>query len=120
MQKEEKIIDLYSRFVETIISQKLKMFLLNNGFVSIAIYGYGKIGQSLHDYLLNNGFKISYIIDMNESIPKQINNVEHYGSSDKYPKTDAVIITVAINGESVQDYLAGKVECPIFLFEDLI
>ncbi len=120
MNKSDKIVDLYRQFVKTIIDNKLNDFLLKNGFDSIAIYGYGSLGQSLHYYLQSKGFCVSYVIDMNDLIKNKYNSVAVYGEEKKYPDVDVIIITTAFDGESIQEYLTGRVSCPLLLLEDLI
>lgn len=66
-------------------------YLLDKGYRSIAIYGFGKLGKHLLNELNNTDIEVQYIIDQREI--GSDGNMTFYRPGEYLPKVDAVIIT---------------------------
>jgi hypothetical protein len=83
---------------------KLTEFLAFNHFNSVAVYGYGKIGELLVNRLANEGVMVQYAIDMNAA---KISRIKAYSLDDDIPQVDVVIIT-ACGVNSIKEALLEK------------
>ena len=89
-------------------------------FRRIAIYGMAELANRLTEELEGSGIEILYGIDRDAGcsisrIAEVYSPKEH-----KFPDVDAVIVTPCYAFESIQQDLAGKMDCPIISIEEVV
>ncbi len=92
--------------------------ILNLGYSSIAIYGFGKIGKHLFEKLKNSGVDVRYIIDRNNKIDNS--NLKIFHPGDTLPEVDAIIVTPVVMFDEILQTLKEKIECPILPISAII
>lgn len=79
--------------------EAIAKYIMDKGYKSIAIYGYGDIGRIFLQILIRNSMPVNYIIDR---VPKEaLYNVPVYQLSNELEKVDIVIVSLSQNYNSV-------------------
>lgn len=96
----------------------LEEFFVGNDIKKIAIYGMGFLGQRLYTELENGKVEVVYTIDRDaggiEKIIKCINPI------DNIEEVDAIVVTVIIGKEKVEEFLNNKCDSKIINITEII
>ena len=100
--------------------KSLRDYFVMMEFRRIAIYGMAELANRLTEELEGSGIEILYGIDRDAGcsisrIAEVYSPKEH-----KFPDVDAVIVTPCYAFESIQQDLAGKMDCPIISIEEVV
>jgi glycosyltransferase involved in cell wall biosynthesis len=115
--KNNLIIDwLNSLLIVKQQGKSIEQYFTRRGYFNIAIYGYGKIGQRLVDELVNGAVSVKYIIDRADIDTAYT----VYKPTDGLPDVDVIVVTVIYEFDKIQDFLFGKVDCPIVSAVDVL
>lgn len=118
---EDKVYDDYNntinkyRYLYTVCSLWIDLkaskelffgsFLQKNNIQSVAIYGFGDLGQKLYEQLKIEKIKVLYAIDMYKG--ESVGHLKVYRPQDNLPEVDGVIIT-AYGSEEIEQMLRKK------------
>ena len=97
-----------NNFIADIIKEK--------GYGTVAIYGYGFLGELLYKELVSAGVNVNYIIDNS----KKTGNIPIYSLKDNLPETDMIIVAVTYDYKAIDEKLSTKVKADIVFLEELI
>lgn len=93
-------------------------YLDGKGYQKIAIYGAGKIGESLFEKIVEHGYEIAFIMDRN--ISKKIGGYQAISIESEWPECDVIIVTVSYAFEEIRKQLQDKRMCPVVSLRDLV
>jgi hypothetical protein len=93
------------------------VYFKKNGFNNIAIYGVGKLAEHLIYELENTEVNIVYGIDKNK---KDNSLIKVFSLEDKFPKVDAVVITIMSQYYEIAEILDNLVEAEMITIEEVI
>ncbi len=96
----------------------LDSYFKENGYESIAIYGYKELGERLYDELKATDVKVEYIID--KAADNIYAGVDAYTPDDVLPDVDAVVVTASYYFDEIEEMLRDKLACPIFSIDDVV
>lgn len=93
-------------------------YLKGKGYVKVAIYGMGHIGECLYEELENTDIKVLYGIDRMALDYKR--KLPICCLDAQLETVDAVIITVSGNCQNLKRELAERMKCPIYTINELL
>lgn len=93
-------------------------YLLKNGYMNIAIYGFNYIGETLYDELKKSDVNVSYALDKNAD--HIFAEVKVYKPEDNVETVDAIIVTAFTAFSSIEAMLNPMFSCPILSLEDIL
>ena len=96
----------------------LSIYLKKYGYYKIAVYGTGKLGTHVFYELKGEEIEVAFGIDRNSENVKY--PVKVYSPEQKFPKVDAVIITVIDKYGEISKLLYEKMNSPMIPLEDII
>lgn len=116
LEKSQRLYSVLENWIRRKQQGKsMTVFLKENTYHYIAIYGLGSIGRLLEDELRGIA-EISYGIDRRDiSAEYPIYRIE-----DVLPEVDMVIVTAVCDFEEIESMLKKKLHCPIYSIEDII
>lgn len=123
IEKDNRILRLYERWLRNNVNGNIVTdFLNSNGFTNVAIYGFGTLGRSLCNILEKSEIRICCIIDKNKEKLELLSKYIFKSPQEdiKVISADALIITAICDYDEVYRDMRDKIECPIFLLEDLV
>lgn len=85
---------------------------------SAAIYGMGYLGCCLYDELESSGISIRYVLD--RKLPAADSILRVVRMEEEFPETDAVIITVLGDGNSLRNRIKAKCGYEVILLGELM
>ncbi len=91
---------------------------IRNNYNTVAIYGFGKFGQFLHQELVTKGITVSYVLDKNAESIKGTN--ADIRIPQKYEDVDIVIVTNMFGIQEICDDLHDKGYCDVISLWDLM
>ena len=94
-------------------SASLEKYLLDLGYSSIAIYGFGTLGRRFHELLRDSRIIIDYVIDQNAS--EMMADLRIVNPKDDFPETKAIIVTAVFDYDKIAMELMEKVSTIISL-----
>lgn len=98
--------------------KSIDLYLVEEGYKKIAIYGMGYAGQTLLRELNNTQVQVVYGIDQNaEEICSDLKIVS---KEDVLEAVDAVIVTAVTAFDAIKKELENRVCCPILSLEDIV
>lgn len=126
INKQKKLVQKYfcffylmNRWVD--LKQKkidFAEYCIKSGYINIAIYGMGEIGQCLYNELKNTSVNVLYGIDQNaDEIYSELSVIK---LQDKLDKVDVVIVTAVLSFQKIKEQIANKVNCPIISLEEMM
>lgn len=86
--------------------RSIETFFKENGYKTIALYGYGKMGKHLLHDLKNTFVQVKYVID--QYAAHTAGDVEIKRQEDILAKVDAVIVTATFDFERIKHQLSGR------------
>lgn len=93
-------------------------YLIEKGFMNIAIYGMNYMGITLLNELANTEIKVLYAIDQNaDNITSAI---RIYNPNDEFPVADAIIVTAISSFTEIKEFLNRKGVLNVISLEDVI
>lgn len=97
---------------------KLEDYFVNNGYKTIAIYGYGPLAKLLISELKDSSIKIECIIDRNKS---QVNcEYPAYDLDNKLPPVDLIVIAATFSSGVIFEALLEKEYPNVISLEEII
>lgn len=97
----------------------LEKFFVDNGYRSIAIYGYTEVGERLDEELGSSSeVEVSYIIDRNPDGVCTTHDV--YGPSKELPPVDVIVVTPLSEYNAIEKMLKDMVDYPIIPMDDVV
>ncbi len=118
-RKNNAILSLYSKWMYARNEGKtMAEYLKEKNYKTVAIYGMHYLGENLLEELGANDIEVIYAIDRNAD--KLSAEVSLYRPEDELPCVDVIIVTAFYFFDEIQDYLQGRVDCPVLSIEDLI
>lgn len=93
-------------------------FLLENGYIKIAIYGMSYVGKYLLCELKNSDVFVKYGIDQRAN--EMDSDIKIVSPDDFLESVDAVIITPILNTDLIENILSQKLSCQIISLEDIL
>ncbi len=117
--KNEKIIKIFDQWLRNEQEGKsVKNFFHEKGYLSVAIYGGGHLGQRLLREVSLSETKVAYVIDKNAYNMKL--DVPVFLPDDNLAAVDAVVVTTVTDVLSITQKLSDKLKCPVIELEDII
>ncbi len=98
--------------------KSLEGYLLDHGYLKIAIYGMGVYGRHLVRELLGGKIQIVFAIDR-KVMPPYL-GVEVKGLNDALPEVDAVVNSVICSKEEIANCISKRMDVPIIGLDDLV
>ena len=93
-------------------------YLKSGGYLKIAIYGMGYIGECIYEELCHSKIQVSFAIDrLALDFKKELPIVK---LEDEFEKVDLIITTVAEDISETIEILREKGECPVVTFSQLL
>ena len=121
INKNERIIQLFKRWMlDNYQNHSPSAFLRRNNFLSVAIYGYGALGQVLYESLRKERIEIVYVVESKRERWAETEATVFFLPDAELPGADAMIVTPITSFDEVYDNMRNKVSCPIFSLEDLV
>lgn len=98
--------------------KNLSEYFVKNGYYTIAVYGMGRVGETLIDELKNSEVKVAYGIDKN--VDGISTDVDMFSVEGDLKVVDAVVVTAITFFNEIEQKLSEKVSCPIISIEDVL
>lgn len=119
MRKLEKYYHVLNRWLaKHQEGATLASYFMENGYKSIAIYGYKELGERLYDELKASGVKVEYIIDRDAD--NIYAGIDAYTPEDVLPDVDVVVVTASYYFNDIEEMLNDKLNCPIIAIDDVV
>ena len=117
-QKLSRNFKLINRWFEKKIENDdfIIEYLNDKGYRSVAIYGFGYIGELLYKDLRHFDVSVNYIID-NAAKNKDI---RIFSLKDDLPKTDVIVVAVSYDYENIETRIKSKVNVPVVFLEEML
>lgn len=96
----------------------IESIIKDNGYDSVAIYGFGVLGRRLYKELQGGNIKIDYIVD--KKLCGQGDGVTIVSPDNDLPETELLIITAIGDYLAIRKSMKKKLDCPIISFEDVV
>lgn len=77
----------------------LERYLIEKGYLNVAIYGFGEIGKRLYEELKNSSVNVNYAIERSKKGAYE--ELPIYNMEDKLEITDIVIVTIVAEVENI-------------------
>ena len=120
LRKKELFYQILCKWVKMHqTKESIPVFLKEEGYYNVAIYGYKELGQLLYSELKEGGINVTSIIDKNTDI---VGIKEIIISPDDFSndETDMILVTAVSSFESIEKELKKKINIPIISLETLI
>lgn len=98
-------------------NNKIKKFFSKNQISSIAIYGFGEVGNALVELLQNKDIYVKYVIDQNYLY--KYSSLDILSPNDKLPSADALVISLVNEVEEIRNRFQHHYN-KIFSIEELV
>lgn len=106
---------------QKILSKDISEYFKLNGYLSIAIYGFGELGRLLFMELKESGVNIAYIIDRDANkLKNEFLDINFVLPEDDYSKVDAIIITPILDFFRVKEKCKEKCEYSLLAIEEVV
>lgn len=99
------------------MGKKIESFFEEKNIKTIAIYGMSHIGQRIIDDLRDSDVQVMYGID--QRADRLTYELDIYHPEDELPDVDAIVVT-AYDFDEIAELLAGKTNCNILAFHEII
>lgn len=96
----------------------ITVFMREQGYKTVAIYGDGYLGKLLYKELKKNHINVICFIDRNADYLKE--EIPVYKPQECLPDVDVIVITVIQNGKKVEELLKEKSSAKICCLEELL
>ncbi len=118
--KFHEFYDALIKWVKLNINEKrIEDYFVEHGYKTVAIYGFGDIGECLFKELSKSDLvKVKYIIDKNSLLSSD--KVKVITTDDYLDPVDVIIVTAIHYYDDVLDVLENKISCPIISIEDVL
>lgn len=93
-------------------------FFHQNGYKSVAIYGYGDLGAMLASELEGSGVEVKYVID--RAADFVYTEFKVLRPDDNLPDVDVVVVTAIHYFDDIKTYMEKRISCPIVSLETVI
>jgi len=115
MTRNFKLLNLW--FEKKIMDEKfIAQYLSDRKYNSVAIYGFGYIGELLYKELRHLSINVDYIIDN----ATKNTGLKVLSLKDEFPKTDAVIVAVSYDYENIEKKIVAKTDAPVVFLEEML
>ena len=91
-------------------------YLNDKGYQSVAIYGFGYLGELLYKDLRHFDVSVDYIID---NVAKN-KDIKILSLKDELPKTDVIVVAVSYDYKNIENRIKTKVNVPVIFLEELL
>jgi len=91
-------------------------YLSQRGYKSVAIYGFGYMGELLYKDMRRFNVAVDYIIDNTA----KNTDLKIFTLKDELPKTDAIIVAVSYDYESIEKKIKEKTNVPVVFLEEML
>ena len=98
--------------------KSLADFFKSNGYMSIAIYGMGEMGNRLYSELKDTEIEVKYAVDKNAS--STYSELDVIDMEDDFEKVDVMVVTATFAYDEIEKELEAKVDFPIISLEDVV
>lgn len=120
--KADKYNELYKLMAQWMEAkqngQSIAVWLKENSYRTVAIYGVFLLGERLYVELLDEGVDVLYGIDGKSRA--HIEGITIYKPTDELPEADVVIVTAISDFESIKKKLQNKVNGKIYSIKDIL
>ncbi len=93
-------------------------FFHQNGYKSVAIYGYGDLGAALAGELEDSDVEVKYVID--RAADFVYTELKVLRPDDNLPDVDVVVVTAIHYFDDIKTYMEKRISCPIVSLETVI
>lgn len=101
--------------------KRIGQYFYRNGYSSVAIYGYGELGQLLEKELKEAEIEVRYIIDRNAlQLQKKYSDKKIITKDDRFEDVDVIVITPIIDFFKVKAICESKCNFEILSIENVI
>lgn len=98
--------------------KNLAVYLAENGYKNIAVYGMSYAGETLLDELKGTDVAVAYAID--GKADTIYSDMEVFMPEDDLPEVDAVVVTAITFFEVIEEKLSRKLDCPVLSLESIL
>lgn len=120
--KVDKYNELYKLMVQWMEAkqngQSITVWLRENNYRTVAIYGFYLIGECLYVELLNEGVDVRYGIDGKSRA--NIEGIKIYKPTDELPEVDVIIVTAVSDYEIIKKKMQDRVKGKIYSIKDIL
>lgn len=122
IRKHEAALAAYEQWVEAYQkNQHIGMYLLENHYRRIAVYGLGRLGKQLCRELAASGVDVVYVIDRDYAKKRNFyKQMPCFHPENTLPKADLILTAVPGEDREIAAYLRKKVTCPVKSINDML
>ncbi len=119
LEKYERQFLLLKRWVmQSEGSDQLQIYLEENGFKKVAVYGMEHLGMCVAHKLTGASCKLEALYGID--VDRVSSEIEIYRPEDTMPETDVVIVTAIFAYETLKNELKKKFSCQVVSLEEII
>lgn len=96
----------------------IEEYFKKNGWVNIAIYGMGELGNRLYEEMMESTVKIHYAIDKKSA--NRYSSITVLTMEDELSPVDVIVVTPIFDYDSIKTLLEEKTDVKIISLEDVI